>query len=361
MCMASKAQKKIYATLQLVYPVQLTYDTLLVRDSEGNVISETSKVTRNGKTSNTYLIKVGSISEGSFSIYFGGSSSAVNDTLYFLSRGKDFLIEIKDSFALRNRINFKLRNVYNFEELYKRYNQYCTPLTEKYYSLIKSNPNYKLSEEQFFLRAEFDFIKKNISNPYTVELFAFFVINSNSYVKYIDAYQFYIKNMKSNINDPKTRMFVENKIEKLKQSLDEGNKSPAFSVRSIHNQLINSDSLLGKNVLLIFWATWCEPCIKELPYLKQINEEYKGDNLVMVSVSLDIDSIKMANMIREKKLNWLNIFNNKHIIESFRVNPIPAMFLIDERGVILYNTINRGNETSDLEILKSLLKQKFKH
>ena len=308
MCTASKAQKKIYATFQLVYPARLTYDTLLVKDSEGNVISETSKVARNGKTSNTYLVNVGSISEGSFSIYFGGSSSAVNDTLYFLSRDRDLLVEVKDSFALRDRINFKLSNVYNFNTLYEKYRSYCNSLREKYYSLIKSNTNYKLSEEQFSLRAKFDFIKKNISNPYTVELFAVFVINPNSYVKYIDAYQFYIKNMKSNINDPKTRMFVESKIEKLKQSLDEGNKSPAFSARSIYNQLVNSDSLLGKNVLLIFWATWCEPCIKELPYLKQINEEYKGNNLVMISVSLDRDSIKMANMVSEKKLNWLKYF-----------------------------------------------------
>lgn len=360
-CIATTAQKKFYATFQLVYPVRLTYDTLLVKDSEGNVISETSKKTREGKTINTYLINVGSISEGSFSIYFGGSLSAVNDTLFFLSRGRDLLIEIKDSFALGDRINFKLRNVYNFDDLYKRYSPYSNSLIEKYYSLIKSNPNYKLSQEQYSLRAKLDFVKKNISNPYAVELFAVFVINSKSYVKYSDAYQFYIKNLKRSINDPKKRMWVESKIEKLKQSLDEGNKSPAFSARSIHNQLINNDSLLGKNVLLIFWATWCEPCIKEIPYLKQINEEYKKENIVFISVSLDKDSIKMTNMITDKNLNWVHIFNNRAILESFKINPIPAIFLIDEKGLIKYNTFNRGNETMNLEILKSLLKQKFKH
>jgi len=114
-------------------------------------------------------------------------------------------------------------------------------------------------------------------------------------------------------------------------------------------------------MLLTFWATWCEPCMKELPYLKQINEKYKGDNLVIISVSLDRDSIKMANMVKEKKLNWVQIFNNKSLLELFRINPIPAIFLIDEKGVIQYNSINRDNETADLEILRSLLKEKFKH
>lgn len=359
-CITSSAQKKLYASLQLVYPGELTYDTLLIKDSEGKMVSEKSKLTSGEKTVNTYLINVGSITEGSFSIYFGGSSSKVNDTLFFLSSGKKLLIEIEDSFALRNHINFKLRNVYNFDELYKRYNQYLSFQTRKYDSVIKRNPNHKLSQHQYFLKAGFDFVKKNVGNPYSIDLFSVFIIN-HSNVKYDEAYQFYTKNLKDNIHDPKTRKFVEDKIEKLKQSLDEGNKAPAFSARSIDHKLINSDSLLGKNVLLIFWATWCVPCMQEIPYLKEIKKEYKGDNLVIISVSLDSDSTKMANVVSEKKLNWVHIFNNRPMIESFRINPIPAIFLIDEKGVIIYNSINSGNGLDNLERLKFLLNQKFKH
>jgi peroxiredoxin len=156
-------------------------------------------------------------------------------------------------------------------------------------------------------------------------------------------------------------MFVDRKIEILKHSVEEGNKAPYFSARSIHNQLINSDSLLGQNVLLNFWATWCGPCMKELPSLKKIYEKYKEDNLVMISVSLDRDSLKMANTIIEKKMNWLHIFNNKSILESFQVNPIPHTFLIDEKGVIIYNSLNRENGAPDPQILESFLRQKFKH
>jgi len=362
--LASTAQKNYYATLRLVCPMQLAYDTLLVKNSEGKVVSETSALTREGKNIHTYLINVGSITEGSFSIYFGGSLSEVNDTLFFLSHGKDLLIEIKDSFALRDRINFKLRNVYNFNELYKRYNQYCDSQMQKYFSLIKPIPDNKLSEQQYSLNVRLDFVKKNKNNPYTIDLFAFYVLSSHSTTPnatYSEINSFYIKNLKNNIKNAKFRTLVESKIEHLKQSLNEGSKSPAFSARSIDNKLINSNTLLGKNILLTFWATWCEPCMKELPYLKQINEKYKGDNLVIISVSLDRDSIKMANMVKEKKLNWVQIFNNKSLLELFRINPIPAIFLIDEKGLIQYNSINRDNETADLEILRSLLKEKFKH
>lgn len=77
------AQSRFYSNLKLVYPVQLTYDTLLIKDSEGKILSEISTVSKEGKTINTYSISVDSISEGSFSIYFGGSESAVNDSLFF--------------------------------------------------------------------------------------------------------------------------------------------------------------------------------------------------------------------------------------------------------------------------------------
>lgn len=357
----STAQKKYFTTLQLVYPTQLTYDTLLVKNAEGKVLSETSTLTQAGKKIQAYLISVDSITNGYFSIYFGGSSSGINDTLYFLSHGNNMLIEMKDSFALPDRINFKLRNVYNFEELYARYAQYCKFQMQRYDSLVKDSLNYTLSKQQYFLKTGLDFVKKNVVNPYSIDLFSNFVISPQSHTKYSEANQFYVKNLKNRIKDPKIRMDVERKMEILKHSVKEGNKAPFFSARSIHNQLINSDSLLGKNILLNFWATWCGPCMQELPFLKKIYDEFKGNNLVMVSVSLDRDSLKMANTIAEKKMNWIHIFNDEAIKESFQINPIPQTFLIDEKGVIIYNSFNRENEGQDPQKLKSFLEQKFKH
>ncbi len=358
----SIAQNKFSAKLQLKYPESITYDTLIVKNSEGKVLSEMSKLNKGGESICTYLINMDSPTQSSFSIYFGGSLSKVNDTLYFIGHSKDLTIEIADSFALRDQIKFTLRNVYNFEELYERYIQYCNNQRQKYRSVIKSTTQDKLiSEQQYLLKTKLDFVKKNVGNPYAIDLFSFFVISPTSNVKYDEIYQFYIKNLENKIEDPKIRKLVEEKIEVLKQSLDEGKTAPNFSGHTIQNESINSVALLGKNILLTFWATWCVPCIKELPYLKQINEEYNKDNFVIVAVSLDTDSLKMANMVREKKLNWMHIFNNRSIIESYRINPIPAIFLISEKGVILYNSFNRKSETYDLSILRSLLKQIFNH
>lgn len=355
------AQKKLCAKLQLIYPESIIYKTLLVKNSEGKVLSEMERTKKEGKSVDTYLMYVDSPTQSSFSIFFGGSLSKVSDTLYFIGHGMEMRIEIGDSFALRDQIKLKLRNVYNFEELYERYIEDCNIQTQNYYSLVKRNPNYNLSEQQYAIEAKLDFVKKNVSNPYAIDLFSFFVIGTASNLNHDKIYQFYINHLKNKIEDPKIRQLVESKIEVLKQSLEEGNTAPVFSAVSVQNELINSKILLGKNIILTFWATWCNPCITELPYLKEIHQQYKKDNLVIVAVSLDTDSLKMANMICEKEMNWVQIFNNRSIIESYRINPIPATFLIDEKGVIIYNSINRREESGDLHILRLLLKQKFNH
>lgn len=361
MSLFSKAQTDVYANLQLVYPANLTYDTLIVKDAKGKIVSQTSQATYGGKMTNTYVLNVASITDGSFAIYFGGSSSNVNDTLYFESRGKDLDVELKDSFALGSRINLALRNVYNFEDLYKSYNQYCGLQMQEYDSAIKSNHGQNLSRQQYLLKAKFDFVKENVTNPYTVDLFSVFVINPPLFrVGYEDANQFYKKYLKPAIEDPKTRSFIEEKIEALKHSLDVGNKAPIFSATSIHNEVINNRTLSGKNVLIIFWATWCGPCMEEIPYLRQIHEEYKDDNLGMIAVSSDTDSLKMINVVNEKKLDWVQIFNSKSMRETFRINPIPDVFLMDEKGVIRYDSFGKESPNGMAE-LKALLKEKFKH
>lgn len=358
----AEGQKRFCAKLHLVYPQKLVYDTLLIKDSKGNLVTPVATSTIKDEVTDIYMLGVDSALQGDFSIYFGGSSSAVNDSLYFLSYGKDLVIRLQDSFALGNRIYFKLKNVYNFEDLYERYTQYYLAQLQTYDSLIKNNPGRQFSEDQYLLKAGFDFVKENLSNPYSIDLFSVFVINSPvSPVDYMQANEFYIKNLKNEIKDPKKRIWVEKKMEKLKQSLNEGVKAPVFSVRSLDGELIDNSSLAGKNVLITFWATWCAPCMKELPYLKLIHEEYKKDNLIMVSVSLDGDSLKMAKVIKEENLNWTQIYNSKSILEAFRINPIPAMFLIDEKGVILYNSLSEKNIKDPLQGLTSLLKQKFNH
>lgn len=359
-CLASlkiAAQKNISACLKIIYPSHFSYDTIVVKDKYGNILEKRWSKKGKSKRSEIFILSIDSSGNSAFSIYFGGSETYVNDTLYFLSKGNNLTLAIGDSFALRNHIDLHLKNVFNFEELYNRYSKYCRVQMQRYDSLSKQNQKGLPAYQQYLINIGLNFVKRNLDNPYWVDLFANFVIAPQSGISFSQAHEFYLQHLKFKIADGRTKKFVESKIEKLRISVKEGSMSPVFIAHSITGKLLNSNLLSGQNILLIFWASWCGPCVKEAPVLKKIHDKYKSHNLVMISVSLDTDSIKMIDAIRKYELNWDQIFNDHNIIEQFRVNPIPHLFLIDEHGRIIFDSLEKNNT---LNKLMQLLNDKFR-
>ena len=352
------AQKKNFATLHLVHPAQFIYNTLLIKDNENNILLPRTKMYKRSAEEEIFEIPTQNGKESSFSIYFSGKSPAVSDSLYFLGLGNSLYLEIEHSFILRDHIALQLQNVFNFEELYARYIDYLNLQMKNYPDTVMARDNFT---QNYALKNKCDFVKKNLNNPYSLELFSFFVIDPKDNPDYDVVKQFYQKYLRNRIKSPEIRKSIESKIEHLQGSLDVGNAAPSFSAHSIKNMVINNEALLGKNVLLIFWATWCAPCIRELPALKAISNEYKLDSLFIIGISLDHDSLKLINFISERNLDWVHIFRDSRMLDVFRINPIPTMFLINEKGCIIYNSSKREDETGELNVLRGVLKKLFMH
>lgn len=342
--------------LTLVYPEGFIYDTLLVSNEKRMVLKETSKIISKGKIISTYAIQKSHEKELSFfSIYFGGKSVNKRDTLYFDGRGKNMKVEIVNSFELRENYALKINNCYNFEELWQRYTQRLG--SENNYDddyINKSMDGYSITnyKEEFTL----NFITENLENPNSAYLLGMFTMNQKNYPNYDRIKLFYKQVLKETIKEQSLRNWIEERIEKINE-LKEGKTAPSFSAHTYDGQYINSDSLRGKTILLTFWATWCPPCREEFPSLREINDKFKNENFVFISVSMDADSIKAAEMIEKENLSWLNVINNNQISKNFKINPIPAIFLINTEGVIEYNSIER-REKPGLQVLKKILSAK---
>ena len=168
-------------------------------------------------------------------------------------------------------------------------------------------------------------------------------------------YALYSTNSTNNENNKK----ILEVYQKLK-ALSKGSASPKFSnYENNDGKTTSLDDFKGKYVYLDIWATWCGPCIAEIPSLKKIEKKYHNKNIEFVSISVDRmkDHDKWKKMIIEKELKGIQLFadNNweSQFIKDYLIKGIPRFILIDPQGNIINANAPRPSENTLVETLKS--------
>lgn len=131
-----------------------------------------------------------------------------------------------------------------------------------------------------------------------------------------------------------------------------GKPVPAFSVTSMEDSTrkITNVSLKGKYYLMDFWATWCHPCVEEMPNLQKAYEKFKNKDFTILSLSLDQSKEAVVKFREGKwKMPWLQSFlgrnSQNRILKDFDVMAIPNPVLVDSTGKVLaVGVVLRGSE-----------------
>ena len=131
-------------------------------------------------------------------------------------------------------------------------------------------------------------------------------------------------------------------------TLSLGDIAPEFEAKQLDGSTFRLADYRGKKAVLIdFWATWCPPCVDEIPTIKRIAETYRNQGLEVVGVSLDREEKALRDFVKREKLSYVQVFEKEKaraITKSYGVWGIPSVFLIDKNGVI--NALKlRGNRT----------------
>ena len=129
-----------------------------------------------------------------------------------------------------------------------------------------------------------------------------------------------------------------------------------FEATDILGKTISLKNYRNKYVLLTFWASWCVPCVEEIPAIKSIKTQYSPETLEIIFVTLDADSVKFSNAVKKYELNWTHIFNDVEILKKYGVMAVPQVYLIDKAGTIIYSRAEEND--AKLEILTSMLAEK---
>jgi thiol-disulfide isomerase/thioredoxin len=117
-----------------------------------------------------------------------------------------------------------------------------------------------------------------------------------------------------------------------------GKPAPPAEVKDVDGKAFRFETLKGKYVLVDFWATWCAPCLAELPRIQAARAKYHARGFEVVSISLDETKGPVVDFVKVRKLPWVQIHNATcvgDLVQAFGVSTIPATFLIDPKGTIV--------------------------
>ena len=131
-----------------------------------------------------------------------------------------------------------------------------------------------------------------------------------------------------------------------------GAQSPDFFLQAIDGTALKNSSLKGNVVILNFWATWCQPCLSEIPVLKEIAA---GSKAKVVGIALDDDGVKVVKpFVVAHGINYLVLIGNQEVFQQFNGLGIPYTLVLDPAQRIV--RIYRGPITKEDidQVLKSI-------
>jgi peroxiredoxin len=118
-------------------------------------------------------------------------------------------------------------------------------------------------------------------------------------------------------------------------------------------RIISISEFRGKIVLLNFWASWCFPCVIEMPAMEKLHKRFKHRNFVMVAINLQESAEQVKQFFKNYKLTFMTLLDTKGIVGTeFGIRSIPTTFILDKEGRLIGKALGPrewdGNEANAL-------------
>ncbi|MBX7206701.1 MAG: TlpA family protein disulfide reductase [Verrucomicrobiaceae bacterium] len=157
--------------------------------------------------------------------------------------------------------------------------------------------------------------------------------------------------------DSRLNQAIQRQMDTQKQMADLKAKPVDLKFTAVDGREIDLAKLRGKVVLIDFWATWCGPCVGEIPNVVAAYEKLHGKGFEIVGISLDQDKEKLESFVKEKGMKWAQYFDGKgwqnEISSRFGIQSIPAMWLVNKKGMLVSNDVRGRLE----EMVEKALKE----
>lgn len=162
----------------------------------------------------------------------------------------------------------------------------------------------------------------------------------------------------SNKTNENIKLYKIDKVEKI-----QGKKAAPNFTWTENGKTMSLKDLKGNVVLLNLWATWCGPCIKEMPALSQISEEMKDKNFTLLGLNVfqQPGSKKVEDFLKTNPVSYVILDGNQEIVDAFseangsNIEAVPTTFIIDKNGKIAETIIGGRDKSSFVSAINKYL------
>ena len=133
-----------------------------------------------------------------------------------------------------------------------------------------------------------------------------------------------------------------------------------FTLMSSHGSDISLSDYQGRFVLLNFWATWCPPCVKEMPALNVLHKKLNGSNgLQVVGVHVGPALATVKQFLKDKPVDFDIVIDKNMALSGWQVSGLPTTFLISPSGKIIYKAVGEREWDSDemIKFIQGVMKE----
>ena len=122
------------------------------------------------------------------------------------------------------------------------------------------------------------------------------------------------------------------------RAIQVGQPAPAFAGVSVNGDPIRLDDFKGKVVFMVFWGSWCGPCMAEAPHERELAERYKGRPFTMLGINVDATPAEAKKAIDAEQMAWPHLFDGDtataRVVQRYNVASYPMMYVVDAQGSI---------------------------
>lgn len=140
-------------------------------------------------------------------------------------------------------------------------------------------------------------------------------------------------------------------------ALSKGAAAPAFKLPDTKGKPVRLSDFKGKVVYLDIWATWCAPCLKEMPYMEHLKEKFRNKDVEMITISIDTKVDVWLAKIAAMKMGGIQLIDsngsgNSKIAKDYKIHGVPHFVLIDKKGHIA--SASAPNPSMEAEVEKQI-------